>query len=220
LLAAIALFALIWWYLQVGSWFGQLAGRLREWGAEGVALFLTVSVVAEIAMVPGSWLTLAAGFAYGPFRGLLVALPASVLGSTAAFLLGRTILRAWAASTAKRSVRLRALDSAVTKNGFRLILLLRLSPLVPFNVLNYALSMSAVSLGQYVLASAIGMIPATLMYAYLGSLATAASSLAEAVAHGGRQRIAMEVAGLAATIGAVVVVTRAARQALEAELGP
>jgi uncharacterized membrane protein YdjX (TVP38/TMEM64 family) len=217
--AVIVLLALLWWRLPVGRWSGSLADGLRRRGAAGVALFLAVSSVAEIAMVPGSWLTLAAGFAYGPFRGLLVALTASVLGSTAAFLLARTVLREWVTPAQERSVKLRALNNAVSRNGFRLILLLRLSPLIPFNVLNYALGLSDVSLGRYVLASTIGMIPATLMYAYLGSLATAATSLAEAGAHHGRQQVALAIAGLAATVGAVVVVARAARRALEAELG-
>src|SRR5919198_2672818 len=79
--------------LPVRGWATALAERIRGTGAKGVMLFILVYVLAEVALVPGSLLTMAAGFAYGPIRGLLVASPASVLAATMAFLLGRTILR-------------------------------------------------------------------------------------------------------------------------------
>lgn len=161
---------------------------------------------------------MAAGFAYGPIRGLLVASPASVLAATTAFLLGRTVLRGWIQRKIARSPKVRAIDRAVERNSFRLILLLRLSPVIPFNMLNYALGLSKASLGRYVIASLIGMLPGTWLYVYLGSLATTAAGLGEASRAGGRERLVLTAIGLAATVAAIIFVTRAARRALEQEL--
>ena len=206
------------YFLPVAAWTIRLAEQVRGTGATGVALFFAIYVASTVALLPGSLLTLAAGFAYGPVWGLAVASPASVAGATCAFLLGRTTLRAWAARKVGESRRARAIDAAVAREGFKLVLLLRLSPLVPFNLLNYILSLTPVSTGRYVLASFIGMLPGTALYVYLGSLAPAAAELTTAASGGGRTRMALYVTGLMATIAVVVIATRAARRALNAEL--
>ena len=205
--------------LPIAEWTVALAERARGTGAAGVTVFAVAYVVSTVALLPGSVLTLAAGFAYGPVWGLAIASPASVAGATAAFVLGRTVLRGWAARRIGGSPRMRAIDGAVARQGFTLVLLLRLSPLLPFNVLNYALSLSRVSLRTYVLASFIGMLPGTALYVYLGSLAPAAAELASATDRGGSTRTALFVAGLVATVALVVIASRAARRALAAELG-
>lgn len=206
------------WLLPVRSWTLALADYVRGAGATGVLLFTAAYVVATVALLPGSVLTLAAGFAYGPIGGLLVASPASVIAATIAFLLGRTGLRGWVTRQIATSPRARALDRAVGKNSFRLILLLRLSPVIPFNVLNYALGISEATLGRYVAASLIGMLPGTWMYVYLGSLATTAAGLAEAGGSGSAGKLALTLVGLVATVAVVVLVTRTARRALDEEL--
>jgi uncharacterized membrane protein YdjX (TVP38/TMEM64 family) len=216
--AAFGLVVALSWLLPVREWTVALAERLRGAGGTGVVAFIAVYVVAEVALVPGSLLTMAAGFAYGPIGGLLVASPASVIAATVAFLLARTILRDWIRTTIAGSPKARALDHAIGKNSFKLILLLRLSPLIPFNVLNYALGLSDAHLGRYVVASFVGMLPGTWLYVYLGSVATAAAGLVEAGGGGGQQRIVLTIAGLVATIVAVVFVTRSAKRALEDEL--
>jgi len=217
-LSAIAIVLAGVFLLPVADWTVRLAERARGAGAAGVALFFAVYVVCTIALLPGSILTLAAGFAYGPWWGLAGASPASVMCATCAFLLGRTALRGWAARRVGESRRARAIDAAVAREGFKLVLLLRLSPLVPFNVLNYVLSLSSVTTGRYVLASFVGMLPATALYVYLGSLATVAAELATSADSGGRTRTALYIAGLVATIAVVLIATRAARRALNAEL--
>ena len=214
---AIGLVVALSWLLPVGEWTVALAERLRGAGVQGVLLFVAVYVVAEVALVPGSLLTMVAGFAYGPIVGFLVASPASVLATTVAFLLGRTVLREWIRKQIAASPKARALDRAIGKNSFKLILLLRLSPLIPFNVLNYALGLSGARVGRYVVASFVGMLPGTWLYVYLGSLATTAVGLADASRRGGPQRLALTIAGLVATVIVVVLVTRSARRALEQE---
>lgn len=196
----------------------RLAQAARDTGLAGVAVFFLAYVVSTVALLPGSLLTLAAGFAYGPFWGLLLASPASVAGATAAFVLGRTFLRDWASRRVGTSRAARAVDSAVEREAFKLVLLLRLSPLVPFNVLNYALSLSKVRLGTYVIASFLGMLPGTVLFVNLGALAPAAAELAAGVSDAGTAQHVLYLAGLGATVAVVVILTRAARRALEAEL--
>lgn len=219
-LGAIGLAALVAvaWTLPVKEWTVALAERIRGAGATGIAIFITVYVVAEIALVPGSLLTMAAGFAYGPIYGLLIASPASVLAATTAFLLSRTALRGWIQKKIARSPRTRALDRAVGHNSFKLILLLRLSPVIPYNLLNYVLGVSNVPVGRYVVASFVGMLPGAWMYVYLGSLATTAAGLTEADRGGGHARLMLTIGGLIATAVAVLLITRTARRMLDEQL--
>jgi uncharacterized membrane protein YdjX (TVP38/TMEM64 family) len=214
----VALAALAAYGLPLGQWVTDLAQGLRETGSLGVGLFFVAYVVSTVAGLPGSALTLALGFAYGPFWGLAIASPASVTGAMCAFLLGRTLLRDWAAKKAAGSVRARAIEAAVEREGFKLVLLLRLSPVVPFNLLNYVLSLTSVRLGTYVLASVVGMLPGTALYVYLGSLAPAAADLSLVAQDGGSARTTLYVIGLLATVAVVVVGIRAARRALDVEL--
>ncbi len=214
----IALVAAATYVLPLGAWVTALAQGARETGMLGVVVFFAAYVVSTVAAVPGSILTLALGFAYGPIWGLAIASPASVTGATCAFLLGRTVLRDWAAQKVGGSARARAIETAVEREGFRLVLLLRLSPLVPFNLLNYVLSLTRVRLGTYVLASFVGMLPGGALYVYLGSLAPAAAELSSAAQGGGAARTTLYVVGLLATVAVVVIGTRAARRALDAEL--
>jgi len=216
--AAMLLIAVAAYFVPVAAWTTAVAERVRGTGAAGVVIFVAAYIAATVAFLPGSLLTLAAGFAYGPFWGLLVVSPASVAGATVAFLLGRTFLRDWAFRKTSDSPRVTAIRRAVEREGFKMVLLLRLSPLVPFNVLNYALSLSNVRVGTYVLASALGMLPGTVLYVYLGSLAPTAAELSTAAQGGGTGRLLLYVAGLAATIAVVIVATRAAKRALRDEL--
>lgn len=210
--------AFLVWQLPVAQWIMALADRLRGMGWTGIALFVAIYVVAAVALLPGSLFTLAAGFAYGPVGGLLVASPASVLAATVAFLLGRTVLRNWIRTRIQRYPKARALDTAIGTNSFKLILLLRLSPVIPFNILNYALGLSDAKVGRYVVASSVGMLPGTWLYVYLGSLATTAAQLTEAGQAGTPQKWILTGVGLLATVLVVVLVTRAAQRALDEQL--
>ena len=214
----VAAFAAAAFLLPIKGWTIQLAEWARGTGALGVTVFVLAYIVSTVLGLPGSILTLAAGFAYGPLWGLAIASPASVAGATCAFLLGRTLLHDWAVQRVGESARIRAIDAAVAREGFKLVFLLRLSPLFPFNVLNYALSLSRVRLPTYVGASLLGMLPGTAMYVYLGSLAPAAAELSSASQNGGSARTALYTAGLVATIAVAVIGTRAARRALDPKL--
>jgi len=201
-------------FLPLAHWTIQLVALIRESGAWGVLLFVAVYAVSTVALLPGSVLTMLAGFVYGPVYGLLVVVPAALLGATSAFLLGRTVLRDWVRRKMAQSPRTKALDQAIDRDAFKLVLLRRLSPLVPFNVLNYALSLSGISLGRFVLATLIGEIPGGWLYVYLGSLVTTAAQLSSGSAPQTPLRTFFYVAGFIATIAAAVVSGRIAKRAL------
>jgi uncharacterized membrane protein YdjX (TVP38/TMEM64 family) len=188
---------------------------IRNAGAMGAAVFGLAYVVATVLFLPGSVLTAGAGFAYGPLWGTLLVSPVSVVAATLAFVLGRTVARGWIARRIAGSPRFAAIDEAIAENGFKIVLLLRLSPLLPFNLLNYALGLTRVSLRDYVVASALGMLPGTVLYVYLGSIVTSASELAAGGGEGaGASPSVLYWGGLAATLGATWLLTRSARRAL------
>lgn len=198
-------------------WRDTLAAFL-EWvhgvGAWGAVIFAAAYVPAAILLVPGSLLTLGAGFVFGVVKGTAIVSLGSTAGAAAAFIVGRSIARDWVARRLAGRPKIAAIARAVETEGFKIVLLTRLSPILPFNLLNYAFGLTAVPFRKYILASWIGMLPGTIMYVYLGS---AANSLA-AVLSGDQPRSAGQqilfVIGLAATVAATIIVTRRARRAL------
>lgn len=197
-----------------------LLASAKAAGLAGALLFVGAYVLGTLLFFPGTLLTLAAGFLYGLVGGMAVVVPGSILGSQLAFLLGRTVLRGPTERLLRRRPRFAAVDTAVAENGFRVVLLLRLSPLFPFNLLNYGLGATRVPPGPYLLASALGMLPGTFLYVYLGSLLTSASEvLGGKRPDAGWAGKALFLGGLAATAVAVALVSKASRRALEATLG-
>ena len=171
---------------------------------------------ALVAFPPAFLLTIAAGVFYYIAPAVIAISLGSTLAATCAFLLGRTLARGWVeANVAKRPV-FKALDTAVAEGGFKIVLLTRLSPLLPFFILNYAYGLTKVKLRDFVLASWLGMLPGTLLYVYIGSTVGSASALAggKAPDSGNLGRVFWWV-GLGATVLVTVLVTRQARQALQ-----
>jgi uncharacterized membrane protein YdjX (TVP38/TMEM64 family) len=185
-----------------------LAG-LESLGPWGPVIFVVLYIVATVLFVPGSALTLGAGALFGVGLGSVLVSVGATLGATAAFLVGRYLARDWVAKKIEGNAAFAALDRAVATEGWKIVGLTRLSPAFPFTLLNYAFGLTRVSLRDYVLASWIGMMPGTVMYVYLGSLARAA---------GERHRTPAEWAlygvGLVATLVVTLFVTRLARAAL------
>ncbi len=201
--------------LPVEAWLLRLVDSIRGAGAAGAAAFAAAYVAASVLLLPGAVLTAGAGFAYGPLGGTLLVVPASLAAAALAFLLGRTVARGWVARRTAGNPRFAAIDEAIGESGFKIVLLLRLSPLVPFSLLNYALGLTRVSLRAYLLGSALGMLPGTVLYVYLGSIVTSASALAQGGSEAaGAPRGVLYWGGLAATLGATWLLTRIARGAL------
>ena len=207
--------AAAWALVPFDEWLLQLVAWADRAGWVGAIGYVVTYVATTLALLPGFVLTLGAGFLYGPVVGTLLVSPASVTGATLAFVLGRKFFRARIQRKIASQPRFAAIDRAVEKKAFKMVLLLRLSPLVPFSLLNYALGLSNIRLSTYVVASFIGMLPGTFMYVYLGSLITNLSELATgATPDGGASQGVLYWGGLVATVGVTVWITRVARRAL------
>ena len=204
--------------LPVREWLAQLLEWIATHRQVAWLAFAAAYILACVLMVPGLILTIAAGALFGVLQGIVLVSLASVAGASAAFLIGRTFARDWARAKAQALPRFAALDRALEQKGFLIVLLTRLSPLFPFNLLNYAYGLTGVTLRDYVLASWVGMLPATAMYVYLGSAAASIAQIARGDVQAGTGGRILFFVGLAATLAVAVVVTRLARRALDREL--
>lgn len=190
-------------------------GAIAALGAWGPAVFVPLYMIVTVLLLPAVVLTLAAGAVFGLAAAFLAVSAGATLGATASFLIARYLARDLVARRVGESARLQALDAALAREGWKIVLLTRLSPAFPFVLLNYAYGLTRVPLRHYVAASAIGMMPGIALYTYIGSLAGDVASAAA----GGRARSPAEwavyAAGLVATLAVTVYVTRIARAALD-----
>src|SRR6476661_1264869 len=215
LLLALALLAAL---VLAGRRAAELLPAFSAWvnglGTWGPVVFIAGYAIATVAFVPGSLLTLAAGALFGLARGTALVLVAATLGASLSFLVARYLARGLVERRLAGNERFAAIDRAIGLQGRRIVFLLRLSPLFPFNLLNYALGLTRVRFGDYLVASA-GMVPGTLLYVYYGKVA---GDVARLAAGGTVRRDAayyvVLALGLAATVGVTTVVTRVARRAL------
>jgi uncharacterized membrane protein YdjX (TVP38/TMEM64 family) len=199
---------------QAGHYVPQFAEWVASLGVWGPIVFVVGYAIAVVAFVPGSILTLAAGAIFGLVQGVIVVFIAAVIGSCAAFLVSRYIAREWVEHRLADNPKFAAIDRAVAREGRKIIFLLRLSPLFPFNLLNYALGLTKVSFVDYAIA-ALGMLPGTLLYVYYGKLAGDVAALAGGAAQErGAEYYAVLALGLVATVVVATVVGRMARKAL------
>ncbi|PYJ68224.1 MAG: hypothetical protein DME75_13505 [Verrucomicrobia bacterium] len=204
-------------FLPVQQWLRTFNAWVAQMGVAGIFIFVGTYALATVLLAPGSVLTIGAGFAFGLWKGFLAVSAGSTLGAALAFLVARFIARERVAAIAQRNEKFREMDSAIGKQGAKLIFLLRLSPVIPFNLSNYLYGLSAVKFWPYVLASWIGMIPGTFLYVYIGTASQAAVSAAaggEAMKHGWQYWTFMSI-GLIATIIVTIWVTKIGHDALK-----
>ena len=187
-------------------------------GPWGPLAFIAGYAVAPVVLAPAFLLTIAAGAIFGFVEGVVYVMIGATIGATLAFLTGRYLARQFVEGLLTREPRLRLIDRAVERQGFRLVLLLRMSPAVPYTLLNYALGLSRVRLTDYVTAS-IGMLPVVAAYVYSGKVAGDLAALAAGTAPPrGAVYYGLVVLGLVSTVVVSVFVTRLARQAIAHEL--
>src|SRR6267154_361585 len=202
------------------QWMVNFIHWAKGMGPAGGALYAVVYILGTALFFPGLPLTLGAGFLYGAVIGTLVVSPASVAGATLAFLIARYVARDRVTRRLKKYPQAAAIDRAIENNGFKAVVLLRLQPLLPFNILNYALGLTNIRLRDYILASWIGMLPATVLYVYLGSVMNDISDLLHGRPNSGIAGRLLLWGGLAAMVILVWWLGRVARKALREEMGP
>lgn len=191
---------------------------INDLGIWGVFFFILLYIFATVFFLPGSVLTLGSGVLFGLFKGTLVVSVASILGASCAFLVGRYLARGWVSKKIEGNEKFKAIDEAVAKEGWKIVGLTRLSPVFPFNLLNYAFGLTKVSFRDYFFASWVGMIPGTVMYVYIGSLAGSLSGVGESGGSRSAAENVLFVVGLLATVAVTVLITRIAKKALEKKI--
>ncbi len=210
--------------LAVAAQYFNIQGLLKSalsWteslGAAGFAAFILIYILATVLFLPGSVLTLGAGALFGVVWGSVCVSIASTLGATAAFLVGRYLARSWVEKRIAGNEKFKAIDAAVAREGWKIVGLTRLSPIFPFNLLNYAFGVTQVSLRDYFFASWIGMMPGTVMYVYFGSLGKDIATLGTQQQPTTLQWV-LRTVGLIATVLVTVYVTRLAKTALDSKI--
>jgi uncharacterized membrane protein YdjX (TVP38/TMEM64 family) len=196
----------------------QILTNIQQLGWRGPIVFIGIYILATVLLLPASVLTLGAGALFGLVLGSVYTLMGATLGSILAFFIGRYLARDWVQAQIDRRPGLNTVIQAVVQQGFKIVLLTRLSPVFPFSILNYVYGVTDVSWRDYAYAS-IGMIPGTVMYVYIGSLAGSLATLGQSPTVLDPQaqlgRSLLQGLGLVATIGVTLYVTRLARQALK-----
>lgn len=196
------------------------AAWVQSLGVWGPLAFVLGYGVAAVLLIPAVLLTLAGGALFGFRRGVVYVTLGATLGAALAFITARYAVRRFVEAYVTRHPRLAAIDRAVESEGARLVFLLRLSPIVPFVFLNYVLGISRLRFRDYIVGTA-GMLPAIAAYVYAGKVAGDLATLAAgAAAPRGSAYYALLTVGLAATILATVLITRAAARAVEARADP
>ncbi|KAK9289136.1 hypothetical protein L1049_017609 [Liquidambar formosana] len=188
---------------------------LGPWGPLVLAVaYIPLTVLA----VPASVLTLGGGYLFGLPVGFVADSIGATVGAAAAFLLGRTIGRSYVISKLKDYPRFRAVAIAIQRSGFKIVLLLRLVPLLPFNMLNYLLSVTPVPIGEYMLASWLGMMPITFALVYVGTTLKDLSDVTHGWSEFSTRRWAFLISGLMVSVVLMICVTKVAKAALEKAL--
>ena len=200
------------------QWMVDFIQWAKGMGPTGGVVYALFYIAGTALFFPGLPLTLGAGFLYGAVIGTLVVSPASVAGASLAFLIARYFARDWVTRRLKKYPQAAAIDRAIEKNGFKAVVLLRLQPVLPFNILNYALGLTSIRLRDYMLASWIGMFPATVLYVYLGSVMNDISDLLRGRPNSGVAGRFLLWGGLAAIVILVWWLGRIAKKALRDEM--
>jgi uncharacterized membrane protein YdjX (TVP38/TMEM64 family) len=197
---------------QYLKWFLEWIHRLGPWEP---VFFVVLYVVVCLLCLPGSVLTLVAGFLFGAIWGTVLASLGATLGATAAFLIARVMLRGRIDQSLATHPKLLRIDRAIGSQGFQIVLLTRLGALVPHDLVSYAFGLSDVPLGRYVLATWLGRLPETLVLAYIGSTTKSITDVVTGtVKFGVEQRILLGL-GVVAMVAAVLVVVHIARRTID-----
>lgn len=191
---------------------------INSLGPLAAAVFMGIYIVATVLFFPASILTLGAGLLFGVLMGSIYVFIGATIGASAAFLVGRYVARGWVEKQIQGNQRFQAIDEAVAREGLKIVLLTRLSPVFPFNLLNYAYGLTKVSLKDYVIGT-LGILPGTIMYVYVGSLVQDFAALgSQEVETPSTIQWVIRIVGFLATVGITVYITRIAKQALNSEI--
>ena len=195
--------------LPVAQWLTQFKDYVRHLGPLGYVVYTLVYAACVTLFIPASILTIGAGAIFGFVGGTIVVVVGATLGATLAFLLARTVLRKKVEAMTQDNAKFRALDRAITREGTKIVLLIRLAPIFPFTYINYAFGLTGIKTLPYVIATFIGILPATFAFVYLSDAAVSAATGAHTA------RTVINIAGAILALIASIFVARVATQAIK-----
>ena len=207
------------WILPLDQWLDQVGEWNKANPVAGAFLYVLFATIGAVLFMPGSVIVMSAGYLYGLTVGTCLAMLGVTLGAFAAFLSGRILVRDWVFARLDGHPRLKALDRAVYDQSFVIVALTRLSLIIPFNLLNYVYGVTGVRKTAYVVATAIGMIPATVLWTYVGTLAKNFDDIRSGNLDSGLPNGYLLLVGLVMIVIVVYIVHRAASRALDERLG-
>ena len=197
-------------HMPTATWFSQASEWIASQGVWAIPVFISIYVIAAIFGIPNIVLILAAGTLFGLAKGVVSASAADTLSTAACFIIGQTAGRRWLTKILKSDSRFHKLDRVFAKKGWTIVLLTRLSPVLPSNVLNYGFSLTKINFGQYLFFSWLGMLPVIFTYVYIGTFGASILTLDKSP-----QGLAFQAIGLLATIGVMFYTTKLAASALK-----
>ncbi len=203
-------------YLDIRELLQTALHWVESLGILAPIVFILIYNVATVLFIPGSLLTLKGGCLFGVLWGSIYVTIAAMFGAICAFLVGRYLSRDWVCQQIEHHPKFKAINQAVKQEGWKIVLLTRLSPIFPFNLLNYLFGVTQVSIKDYIFGS-LGMIPATVVYVYIGSLAsdlaTANLSNQPTTQETEIAKLVIRIIGLIATIAVTVYLSYIAKKA-------
>ncbi|KAL9258537.1 TVP38/TMEM64 family membrane protein slr0305-like protein [Drosera capensis] len=201
---------------QLNEFLTQFSRVIEGYGLAGYALFVAVYAGLEVLAIPAIPLTMSAGLLFGSFTGTIIVSISGTLAASIAFLIARYLARDRILKMVEGNKKFLAIDKAIGENGFRVVTLLRLSPLLPFSLGNYLYGLTSVEFAPYVLGSWLGMLPGTWAYVSAGAFGrTIIQEESEVGLPGGPGQLLTLGLGLLATVLAASYVTKLAKDAVK-----
>lgn len=197
-------------HLPISLWLSSLGDWIGSHGVWTIPIFVVVYVLAAVLGLPNIVLILAAGPLFGLTEGVISASIADTLSIAVCFVIGQTIGRRWIHKLLRENSRFHKLDRAFAKNGWKLVLLTRLSPLLPSNILNYGFSVTRINFWEYLFFSWLGMLPVIFTYVYVGTFGATLLTLSQTP-----ENMVIQALGLLTTVGVMIHATRLAASALQ-----
>jgi uncharacterized membrane protein YdjX (TVP38/TMEM64 family) len=201
--------------LPVGRVVTKLDALLDRMGPYGMVVFVVLYVIDAVLLGPAWLFALVAGLAFGLVRGGLLVWASATLGAAAAFLIARYFARHRIEKLVRKNEKYEAVDRAIQRHGWKVVFLLRISPILPYTLSSYIYGLTKVDFWHYIIASAVGMVPMVAVYVSIGA---AGRQAALAAAGGGHHQSKVEWivlgVGLVFTIAAALLIARAAKREL------
>ena len=206
------------YFLPLASWVSALVYWGQQHPVLGPVAYMLFVVIATVLFLPGSVAMMIGGFLFGFLPGFLLAAMALPIGAQGAFEFGRWVARPWVRKKVENNRRMHAIEAALREQAFVIIVLTRLSLIIPFNLLNYAYGATSVKAITHWFATAVGMLPAVALYVYLGTLARDLGQILSGEAAPSELGYWILAAGIAGIAAATWVIHRTATRALEKHL--